>query len=558
MAKIPIIMGLIFAVIFVAPLGYLIWYYGSISSLLSIFSSRGFPSELWSTIYPAGIGAGIAVFDATIYAWIVHRTDIPGKRIMSILPFLGLAIPAVLRGIGFVFLFSPSTGLINLAFMRIFDVKFPLFNIFSNSGLILAHATGAFPFSYIVMSAIIRGMDSSFEDSARVAGSRVLTTLRRVTVPFLAPAIVTTFVLGFVYSAANFDYPFIFGSVSSSGIKTLATGVYDSISEQLPPSYHAATALSIVYLMITLTAMTVYIWLVTRNSVRFSALQSTRERRTTYGLGRWRYLAIAICLFIVIISVYLLAFILFLVSLLPFYSWQSGILSELTLSNYQSLFFGSSYASTFWNAFENSIIVSLVTASLTAILGAFLAYAALKTRLRTSKFLEYFNSIPFGVPGVVFGFALLIVFLRVPLLSSLYGTIWPLIIGLTITWTAFSIRIQAPSILQLPQEVEESAGVAGAKWFRMFRTVMIPMLKVSILVSFAYVFMDSFRELGTVYLLTTPSSYLLTTFIADLYTSSGASLPIVAAIASVMTAFLAAFLVIVNRAVGGRLLSDRD
>ena len=83
---------------------------------------------------------------------------------------------------------------------------------------------------------------------------------------------------------------------------------------------------------------------------------------------------------------------------------------------------------------------------------------------------------------------------------------------------------------------------------------MIPLVKTGIMSAFVYVFMDSFRELGDVILLVTPKSYVLTVFIADLYTNTTASYGIAAATSVVMILTMAAFLFGMNYLLKGQLL----
>lgn len=553
MRRIPIALQLGFSVVFVIPLVYLFLKAGSMRSFEGVLSSPGLPNLLVNTVWPALAGAAGALLLGTTYAWLVYRTDIPGKKLLSALPFLGLAIPAEIRAIGFVFLLSPKSGLVNQGFMWLFHVNFPLFDVFSNGGLILALATGGLPFNYILMSAAIRGMDSSLEDSSRIIGSSTLTTLRRVTIPMLFPALLAAYVINLVVSLGIFDYSFILSAASgsTSSVRTLATSIYAFTEESAPPDYTAATSIATIYLIITIIGISVYIW-ISRHQFRYALHK--RERPSTYFLNRWRYLGTAICILIVTVAIFSLDGILALVSLMPYYDYEPSILGKLSLGNYQSLLFSNSYP-LFWSSFLHSFMYSFVAALTTSLLAGFLVYAVLRSRTRWSRLLEYFNTIPFAIPGIVYGFALLLMFLYLPFLSDyVYGTIWAIIIAMVITWVPFAVRIQSGSVLYIPREVEDAANVAGAGWWRTYRTILIPMVKASVLLSFAYVFLDTFRELGAVYLLANSQTYSLTTFIADLFATSPSTINVIAATSSIMVASMACFIALAYFLTKGNLL----
>ena len=555
-SKIPLAISIAFAVVFFVPLIVFLVNGTSLHDFLTAFSNPKYVAALWTTLYPAAVGAAIATTLGATFAWIIFRTNVPGRKFLAVLPFLELALPKVVKALGFEFLLDPHIGLYNQLFMGLFHVNFALFNINSNAGLALAGGAGGMPFAYITVIAAMRGLDSSLEDSARITGSSLWNTLRRVTIPIISPAIITAFIINFVIIAATFDYAFIFGQQASSGVNTLATAVYDSVTESYPPNYSAAAALSLYYIIITFIGISFWLWY-TRRSYKFVTVAGNKARPTIYSLQGWkRWLALVVCIGLLWISFLQLAFIMVLMSLYPLFTTLTTTHALFTASfiNYQQLFFSKLYA-LFWTAYENSLIIATVTATLTAFISAFLAYSAQRSKIRGSRLLEYFNTLPYGTPGIVWSLAFLYLMLDTPIISRyLYGSIYALMIALVVVWLPYSVRIVSGPMLQVSKEMEEAASISGAKWRRMFRTVMIPLVKTGIMSAFVYVFMDSFRELGDVILLVTPKSYVLTVFIADLYTNTTTSYGIAAATSVVMIITMAAFLFGMNYLLKGQLL----
>jgi len=554
-SKIAPIIAIAFAISFVTPLIILIVTATSPSQVIKVLGQPGLPGIIWTTIYPAALGGGLALAFATIYAWLVYRTDIPGKKILSLLPLLGLTMPSVVRGIALVFLFAPRSGVINIMFEGIFKVSFPLFNIYSNNGLALAHVAGAFPFCYLLMSVAVRGMDSSLEESSRLAGSSVISTFRRISLPLLRPAIITTFFVTLAVAAANFDYPYIFGQSASSGVNTLATAIDSAVSEDIPPQYGVAASYSLIYLAFTFIIVTFYIISIKRG-FKYTTVSGNPPPQTIYSLQKWKYLALVLCLGIITVTWFIEAFIVAFVSLLPNFAFDAKTFAHISLSNYSLLFFSKSY-SLFWTALKNSIWIAATVGVATAFIGTFIAYVVVKSKFTGAKVFEYFNTIPFAIPGIVYGLAMLWTFTSFPLIAKyVYGTTWLLVIALVITWMPYTIRLTAASLMQIPNSMEEAASMMGARWMRMFRTILLPLLRVAVLTSFTYVFLDTFRELGIVILLVTPQSYTLTTFIADLFTSSAASFNIIATVSTIMMITAAAFVVFASEVLGVNFLAS--
>lgn len=515
------------------------------------------PGLLWSTFYPGLWASLISTGFGLAYAWIVHRTDVPGRRLLALLPFLGLTIPAEVKAIGLYFLFHPRVGLINEIFMQFFGVSWPLFNVLTVNGLILANGIGGFPFHYLLLTAAIRTFDPSLEDSARATGSSIWRTFMKVTFPSLLPSLIIVYIQGIIITASTFDYAFIFGSAASSGINILATEIFDAVAENVPPNYTYGANLSLTYLAFTISLVTIYIYYVRKQ--RYQSQIAGNMRYTRYVLGRQgKAVALLACAIILVIAIFMVPAIIILVSLLPSYAYGVSVLANLSFVNYANLLLSNNYPF-FWVALKNSLLAATVSAVVATLTAPFIVYAAYRTKSRLSTSVEYFNFIPIAIPGTVYGFALLVFFLRVPFLANyVYGTVWAPVIVLVITWLPFAIRLQSSSAIYIRKDLEEASFVSGGSWFRMFRTVFLPMLSAGLFVSFGYVFVDSLRELGSIYLVSSGSAYLLPSFIADAFTSTAANFGIISATSTIMLIMAASLILVVDRVSGGRFLVHAD
>jgi iron(III) transport system permease protein len=99
-----------------------------------------------------------------------------------------------------------------------------------------------------------------------------------------------------------------------------------------------------------------------------------------------------------------------------------------------------------------------------------------RTRTRGRKFLDAVVWLSAGLPGVLSGLGLLLLFLSVPGLTILYGSIWALILVVIISGNTTGTNVFKGVFVQLGAQLEEAARVSGAGWVRTYVTVVLPLL----------------------------------------------------------------------------------
>lgn len=544
--KLPVAIFLIIAILFLIPLVFML--YGSIVPtfkstaytfrfITQALRSSNTPTLLVNTLEYGGGGAALGVTLGTIYAWFMERTDVPAKKFLRLLPILPLTLPLLVKGFAWIFLFSPNVGLINIWLEQYLGFTNPVFNIFSIWGMIFAWGVGGIPLAYLMIEAAFKSIDPSMEEASRAAGGGIFRTLFRVTLPLISPAIITAFLLLFIVGVENFDYPFILGE--RGGIFTFATEVYNLV--EIFHNISLAAAYSIIFLIITLVLISFYLYSI-RKSFRFITVTGKATQPTMFRLYKWRWLGLAICLVMMLFAFLLPMGMIVSMSLVSFYTIAPGInpFAHLTLINYVKAFQLPAFQLAVINSFE----LSFATAILTTLLGTVMAYALVKGKTRGKVILEYLGSLPLAFPGVVYAIGLIWTFLTIPLFSFLYATNWIMLLALIIIWLPYSIRFVSTSLVQVSNELEEAASITGSGWLRTFPRITMPLLKGGIVNSFIYVMVNSFRELGAVVLLSNASSILLIVLILNLFEQSAASLPVVAALSTMMTIMLAATIIV--------------
>ncbi len=542
-SKIPLIVFLIVSIVFILPLA--IMFYGSfipsfaasdrlsftLRFVVSVFTSKDTLPLLFNTIaYGAG-GSLLAITLGGTFAWLLERTDIPGKSVLSYMPILSLTLPLVVKGFGWIFLFHPRIGLVNLGFESLFGLQSAPFNIYSMWGMIFAWGTGGIPLSYLLIQTALRSMDPTLEEASRAAGNGIFKTLRKVTIPVIAPAILSAYLLLTIMGTENFDYPFLLGT--PAGINTLATKMYALVNTRLQISQ--ASAYGIVYMIITFALMGVYVWSV-RKSFRFVVVPGKAARPSLFKLGTWKWPAFTFCVVVLALSFGLQMLMVVLISLVPYYTVGGGYnpFSVLTLDNYAKAI----QVPQFWLSVANSFELSLASAIIATLLGAVMTYAMVKGKTRGKKVLEFMSTLPLAFPGILYSIGLVWTAFLVPGLVFIYGTQWIMLLALVVVWLPFSIRYISANLVQISDELEEASAVAGSRCSRTFFRVTMPLLKGGMVNSFIYVFVNSFRELGAVVILSNASTIVMIVLLLNLFEQQAGAYPVVAAMSVIMVLML--------------------
>ena len=107
----------------------------------------------------------------TVLAWLVERTDLPGRGLVRVMIILPLATPPLLLAIAWVLLLSPRTGFFNHALMVMFGLSGAPFDIFSMGGMIFVESMVLLPSVYLMLAPAFRNMDPNLEHAAFVSGA---------------------------------------------------------------------------------------------------------------------------------------------------------------------------------------------------------------------------------------------------------------------------------------------------------------------------------------------------------------------------------------------------
>lgn len=465
------------------------------SNYVKTFTQPQMVESIWNTLI---IAVGTAFFSSIVgvsLAWFHARTDMPMRKILEPLTLIPFFLSSFLGAIAWWALAAPRTGMLNRWAIDLFGLSGPPFNIYSMTGMIMVLAIFYVPYMYLFTIGSMNRMDPALEESARVCGTGVLRTALRVTIPLSTPAILSGAIIIFVVSAGVFGVPTLLGPIAR--ISTLSTVIYVKMQEY-PLDIGGAAAAGSILMLITVVGLYFQRKIVAPRS--YVTVTGKGYRPSRVSLGPWKYAAMALNLFYIIMAVILPLGALLLASLNR--AWLGGFrLSQLSLYNWDFILFSYNYAI---NALKNSIMLGLVGGFMTVILCTFLAMVILRGRSKKlSGAVDYLATLPIGVPGLVMGMAFLITWIRTPL----YGfPLFLLMLAYMTRYLPYGLRTISSVLQSLSPELEESSRVCGSTFLRTIRKVTVPLLRPGIFAAYLMLFIMFIRELPVSALLATEDS----------------------------------------------------
>jgi iron(III) transport system permease protein len=430
--------------------------------------------SLGATVIAAGFGVPLG--------WLFARSNVAGSVVLENLAQLPIFIPPFVGAIAWVLLGAPRIGLLNVA-LRMMDLP-QILDVYTHSGMAWVIGLYLAPYVMMIVAGALRSMDPSLEEAGRVAGLGSFKTACRITLPLVAPAILSGAVLAFSIAIGLFGTPVVLGW--SRQILVLTSRIW--VASQAVPSDYGVMAVLALYLMVLSSlAMAVQRRLLGNRS--FTTVSGKGFRARTVTLGKWRWPLTGVALLYVLLTVIAPVAVL-VAAAASTYVWSG----KYTATNLHEL-----SSPEVWFTLYNSTWISIASATLATALGIAIAYLASRTKLIGRHALEYIVLLPVSVPGIAFGVGVMFLWLRIPL--DVYGTAWIIILGFVGRFTAYAVRSISSNLVQVHPELEESARVAGYGWLRTFGRITLPLIAPGILAGWVLLFSFFMTELSMVILL---------------------------------------------------------
>ena len=262
----------------------------SLDNFAEVMSGRLYVNALKNSLT---LGAWTGVFSLIIgvsLAWAVSRTDVPGKPLIQITATSFLSVAAVPHRHCLCLPVQSERWLDQRPPRDVLGLPLLTFNIFSMTGLVLVTVLHTFPFVYLLASSALLSVDASYEEAAQILGASKFRTAISITTPLVAPAILSGTLLAFVNAIALFGSQAIIGLPGR--IVTLPTRIYALFD--YPPEYGLASALSLLFIVITVVALYLQRAFLARRSYVTLAGKGARPQLMSLGPARWLVFGFAV------------------------------------------------------------------------------------------------------------------------------------------------------------------------------------------------------------------------------------------------------------------------
>ncbi|PIU90138.1 MAG: iron ABC transporter permease [Anaerolineae bacterium CG17_big_fil_post_rev_8_21_14_2_50_57_27] len=445
-------------------------------------------------------------------AWLVVRTDMPGRRIINQLAVLPYIMPSWTIAQAWLVLFKNRlTGGTPGLFEFLVGQAPPNWLSYGPVPIIICSALHYYTFFFLFVSAALMSIDSNLEEAGDLMGASRGRILRKITFPLVIPAILSGVIMTFSKVMGTFGGPNILGLPVRYYV--VATMIRGSMAAQEKGD---AFVLAIVLILFAITTISLNQRLVgTRRSYETIGGRGFVARLNKLGKMK-RVLFIAVIIFQILVIAVPIGLLLYNTLMLIDGNYS---LNNLTLQHwigprntvYNHGEPGVLRNPIIYSAAWNSIKLALWTAFCTALLGIVLGYAIVKGRgTRLSKLVEQLAFIPYIIPGIAFGAVYIAMFARkLGPIPPLYGTFALLVIVSVTKHIPFSSRSGVSAMMQVGRELEEAGIVAGANVWQRFRRIIFPLTSSGFMSGFLMTFITTMRELSLIILLVTPTTQLL-------------------------------------------------
>jgi iron(III) transport system permease protein len=445
-------------------------------------------------------------------AWLVVRTDMPGRKLVNQLALIPYIMPSwTLAQAWLVFFKNRLSGGTPGVFEYLVRQSPPNWLSYGPVPIMICSALHYYTFFFLFVSAALMSIDSNLEEAGELAGASRWRILGKITFPLVMPAMLSGFIMTFSKVMGTFGGPNILGTpVRYYVVATMIRGSL-GVGDRAD-----AFVLAIVLILFSMTIITLN-----------QKLLGTRKSYETIGgrgfvaqvskLGRLKkVLVVSVIMFQIFVIAVPLGLLIYSTLMLQDgnyslsnFSLQHWIGERGTIYNHgePGVLRNPKIYKTAWN----SVRLSMWTAFFTALLGVLLGYAIVKGRgTRLSQLVEQLAFIPYVIPGIAFGAVYIAMFIK-PLgpIPALYGTFALLVIVSVAKHIPYSSRSGVSAMMQVGRELEEAAQISGASVSRRFRRIIFPLTSSGFVSGFLLTFITTMRELSLIILLVTPETQVL-------------------------------------------------
>ena len=461
----------------------------------------------------------------SVLAWLMIRTDIPGKKVLGLLVTVPYMIPSWTKALAWLAMFRNSTSGAN-GFLAGMGIPIPDWLAYGPIAIVLCMSMHYYAFSYIMVSGALRSINSELEEMGEIQGASKAQILRHITLPLILPSVLSATVMTISKSIGTYGVPANLGN--RIGYYTLATKMRNFI-DQGPQAVGYAMSIVLVLLAAVIIFSNQRIVGVRKS---YATVSGKGGRATLMQLGKAKKPLMVFLMVFLFLAMVVPFFVLIMETFqittgagygldnLTLYNWigKSGQIAKYT--NYEGIFRNPKFFSAFWNTIRLTLIGSIIT----AICGQFLGYISSRGRGKWyGDLTEQMVFVPYLMSGIAFSTMYFSMFSRPHfggLMPSLYGTFTLIVLTSVVKHFPFASKSGTANMLSISVELEEAADIAGASFWKRMSSIIVPLAKNGFISGFMLTFISIAKELDLVIIMMTPSTQTMS-YLAFTYSQEG-------------------------------------
>jgi iron(III) transport system permease protein len=514
----------------------------TLDNFIRVFTVADFGTVVLTTFAFAALTTVLTILIAVPIAVVVVRTDIPGRRVLGIAMQGPFFISSLILGFGWITMYGPA-GFVSTWLRDL--VGFVPWDLYTIPGMALTEAVAMAPITYMFCANALRNSDASLEGAAQTVGAGPLHILRHVVIPMLRPPVVYSSVLVFSMSVESLSVPLLYGQ--PVGITVFSTFLFKNGLQSINPDYGILGAASTVILVVTVLLVVIQGRLLTE-AKRFVSVRGKATRPRLLDLGWIKWPAVAFIVTYLVFGAIIPLGGLVLRSFTSFFTPLANPFNALTTGNYERIVEFPAYLA----SIRNSLVVALVGAVVVSVFATVAVVVARRSTFRYRRVLEYLALAPQAMPGLIIGIGLFWAFAFLPfgLGGLVQGTLTALIIGFSLRALPIAFGSIAPTVMQIGDELDSAARVAGADWLRTFTRVLSKLLTPAFGAALVLSFVTMFKEYSPAIFLGSAKSNIIGTTMLELWVQGNSGS--VAALATIQIVITAVFVGVAGVLMKGR------
>jgi thiamine transport system permease protein len=420
-------------------------------------------------------------------AWLITRGKSRWLSVLDTLADIPFVVPTAALGYSILLFWSSSGGISSLFGYSLVSPGWLL--------VMLLHFTFSFPVVVRVIVGSLLDYKMEYERASRTLGAPPLTAARTVTFPIIKPSLIAAFSLAFARSLSETGATFIVAGIFFQNGPVFIQDLKNQFTTGLPTpitqaTYEGGTVFaSAILIVVSLIIFGLIRVLGQKLTLPFGKGLPLFEKKLSYKKAAWSRNTIALVVF-------------FFIVLIPSLF--------VALPAFQAVATGNTLIQTFtgqgvWSSYWQSLALSYGLAAIVTVLGilAGIPMAIMISRKTFGKIpstiLDLLINVPLIVPSIALGVSLKFFWQGIPGIPDFLLLVFA---HLAITYPYF-VRSMSAAMERINVDMEEAARTLGARPFTVFKTIVLPITKYSILSGAIIVFTRSVSETGATLAVTT-------------------------------------------------------